>query len=118
MHRNAISYDWLDGVAYRPRRKGDSHLLYRLTRAVARLQTNQFIRRIPLAAKILSKVKAAVLKPQYHSHNFGMVGFVKELIDELGMGDITHPQHSAVSPRSSKFRELRISPGHFFIIKA
>lgn len=110
--------DWVDGIAYRSHQKGYSHLLYRLTRAVARLQTNRFIGRTPLAVNVLSKVKAAVLKSQYHSHDFGMVGFVKELIDELGMGDITHPQHGAAPQKSSKFREMRISPSHLFIIKA
>ena len=110
--------DWVDGAAYRPRRKSFSPFLYRMTRAVARLQTNSMVGRVPLAGTILSKMKAAVLRPQYHSHDFGMVGFVKELIDELGMADITNPEHGAPPKRPSKFREMRISPSHLFVIKA
>ena len=47
-----------------------------------------------------------------------MVGFVKELIDELGMADITHPQFGIAPPRASRFREMRISTSHLFIVKA
>jgi hypothetical protein len=47
-----------------------------------------------------------------------MVGFVKELVDELGAEDITHPQFGTGAHRSSKFMELRISTSHLFIVKA
>jgi hypothetical protein len=63
-------------------------------------------------------LKASLLRRQYHSHDFGMVGFVKELIDELGMADITNPEHGSPPRRPSKFREMRLSPSHLFVIKA
>ena len=47
-----------------------------------------------------------------------MVGFVKELIDECGMADITHPSHGVPPPRPSRIRELRISPSHLLVVKA
>lgn len=109
---------WLDGVGYRRGRKKLNPLLYRSTRAVSRLQQNGVMSRVPLAGKLLSKMKAAVLGAQYHSHDYGMVGFVKELVDELGMADITHPQMGAGPHRASKFREMRLSPSHLFIVKA
>lgn len=109
---------WIDGIGYRQQQKGYNHALYRLTRAVARLQKNRVIRRVPLAERIMSGVKAAVLRRQYHSHDFGMVGFVKELVDELGMGDITHPQFGSAPHKPSKFREMHLSPSHLFIIKS
>ena len=110
---------WVDGVAYRRGRKELNPLLYRLTRIVARVQQNKVVRRVPLIGRILSSVKAAILGAQYHSHDYGMVGFVKELIDELGMSDITNPQMGAgAAHRESKFREMRLSPSHLFIIKA
>ncbi len=86
---------WVDGIGYRPRKKGLSPAPYRLTRVIARLRQSWVADRVPLAGRILSKVKAAVLKAQYHSHDYGVVGFVKELVDELGMADITHPQFGA-----------------------
>ena len=109
---------WVDGVRYKRRRGDLNPALYRLTRAVARLRQNRVVGRLPLAGRLLSNVKAAVLDAQYHSHDYGMVGFVKELVDELGMADITHPQMGTGAPRESKFCEMRISVSHLFIIKA
>ena len=109
---------WVDGVGYRLRRPRLSPVLYRATRALARLRQSRLLGRVPLAGRILAQAKAAVLKPQYHSHDYGMVGLVKELVDELGMADITHPQFGLAPHRPSKFREMRISPSHLFIVKA
>ncbi|HEV7903527.1 MAG TPA: hypothetical protein VGO96_06765 [Pyrinomonadaceae bacterium] len=109
---------WLDGVGYKRGRKSLNPVLYRSTRAVSRVQQNKLIGRVPFAGKFLSKLKAAVLGAQYHSHDYGMVGFVKELVDELGMADITHPQMGKGAPRKSKFREMRLSPSHLFVVKA
>ena len=81
-------------------------------------QRSQILSRIPLINKLMAKVKAMVLKRQYHSHDFGMVGFIKELIDELGMKDITNPEFGISPHRQSKFREMRISPSHLFIFKS
>jgi hypothetical protein len=112
--------DWIDGTAYalKRRRKDYNPALYRLTRGVARLQTTTPLGRTPLVGGLLSKLKASLLRRQYHSHDFGMVGFVKELIDELGMADITNPEHGSPPKRPSKFREMRLSPSHLFVIKA
>jgi hypothetical protein len=110
--------EWLDGVGYRRGPRDLNPLLYRSTRIVSRAQQSRAIRRVPLAGKLLSRLKAAVLGAQYHSHDYGMVGFVKELVDELGMADITHPQMGRGAPRKSKFREMRLSPSHLFIVKA
>ncbi|MFN2597875.1 MAG: class I SAM-dependent methyltransferase, partial [Pyrinomonadaceae bacterium] len=109
---------WVDGVGYKRRAPGFSPALYRLTRAVARLRENSVVGRVPLAASVLSKVKAGVLRAQFRSHDYGMVGFVKELIDELGAADITHPEFGSAPRRESKFREMRLSPSHLFVVKA
>lgn len=110
--------EWVDGVGYQPHGQGLSPALYRLTRVVARVQQHRLSRHVPLARPVLSRMKAALLRAQYHSHDYGMVGFVKELVDELGMADITHPQFGSGPHRPSKFRELRLSPSHLFVIKA
>jgi hypothetical protein len=109
---------WLDGATYRRGRKDLNPVLYRSTRALSRLQQNRVVGRVPFAGKLLSKMKAAVVGAQYHSHDYGMVGFVKELVDELGMADITNPQMGTGPRRESKFREMRLSPSHLFIVKA
>ncbi len=110
--------DWLDGVAYRGGRKELNPALYRLTRILSRLQQQRFVRRLPLAGWVLSRAKASVVGAQYHSHDYGMVGFVKELVDELGMADITDPRMGTGTDRKSKFREMRISTSHLFIVKS
>ncbi len=107
---------WVDGVGYQPHGRGLSPTLYRATRAVARLR--QGCGRVPVAGWALSKLKAALLRAQYHSHDYGMVGLIKELVDELGMADITHPQFGRAPHRESKFLEMRLSPSHLFIVKA
>jgi hypothetical protein len=55
---------------------------------------------------------------QFKSHDYGLVGFIKELVDECGMADITRSGPDDISGRSSKFAEMKISPGQVFIVKA
>ena len=109
---------WVDGVRYQPYPTGYHHGLYRLTRAIARAQQNSFLKRVPFASALMARSKAFVLKRQHYSHDFGMVAFVKELIDECGMADITHPQFGISPMRVSKFKEMRITHSQSFIVKA
>lgn len=111
---------WVDGVGYEPRRAKQHYnpALYRLTRAVARLQASPLIIKLPLAGTLMKKAKAVVLDRQHYSHSAGLVGFVKELVDECGASDITHPQFGLSPHRPSKFEEMRILPSQVFIVKA
>jgi hypothetical protein len=109
---------WVDGIRYRGNPKTFSRHLYRLTRIFTRLQQNQGLRHLPFVPRALSALKALAINPQYHSHDYGMVGFVKELVDELGMADITNREMGTGQCRESKFREMRMSPSHLFIIKS
>jgi len=52
-----------------------------------------------------------------HSHNFGMVGFIKELVDECGMADVTDPDHGISPHRASLFAKMHIYPGQVYIVK-
>lgn len=110
--------DWVDGVGYEPRREGYSPSMYRLARAITRLQQRRTLGRAPLVGNLLRAAKAAAVGRQYRRHDYGMVGFVKDLIDELGAADITHPEHGSGPPRTSKFRQMRLYPSHLFITKA
>jgi hypothetical protein len=47
-----------------------------------------------------------------------MVGFIKELIDEVGMNDIMHPEFGLASQRVSKIQEMKIAQSQLFVIKA
>src|SRR4051812_18958214 len=52
------------------------------------------------------------------AHAFGMVGFVKELVDEQGAADLTRARWSGKPQRSSKFEWLKINPSVVFVKKA
>jgi len=58
--------------------------------------------------------------PNFSAHNFGMVGFVKELVDEVAWADITASNrgNSELRPRVSTISEMTLYSGHAFIIKA
>lgn len=110
---------WPDGVRYRQRRPRVTHspVRHRLSRAATRLY-NGPLGRLPLAGRLLSASKRVLQRGLYATHDYGMVGFIKELIDELGAADITHPQFGNAPPRASRFREMRLSQSHIFITKA
>jgi len=56
-------------------------------------------------------------KKQYKSHSYGMVGLIKELIDECGMRDITSSEFGIGGSLESKFEYFKIYPGAVFIKK-
>ena len=52
------------------------------------------------------------------SHDYGMVGLIKQLIDELGMDAITNPERNGSPPqRFPKFQRMEVCPGQVFIVK-
>jgi hypothetical protein len=46
-----------------------------------------------------------------------MVGFIKQLMDECGMGDITLPNYGIEPFRASRFLRMVLSHGQVFIAK-
>jgi SAM-dependent methyltransferase len=111
--------NWFDGVGFRPRLDlSHNPRAFRCRSALLRLYRNSLIRRVPLAQRFLIRLKKMVNRQQFRRHNYGMVGFIKELVDECGMSDITRPDFGNPPQRPSKFKEMRISPGQVFIVKA
>lgn len=56
--------------------------------------------------------------PRLPSHDYGMVGFVKQLIDECAMPDVTAPGRGGLQPsRPSGIERMRVSVGHVFVFK-
>lgn len=51
------------------------------------------------------------------AHLAGMVGLAKELLDECGWGDISHPQKGSGLYRPSRFRSMQISHGQIILEK-
>lgn len=50
------------------------------------------------------------------SHDYGMVGFVKELVDECGWGDIAR-ENAAAAKRPLRIERMQISGGQVFVVK-
>ncbi len=56
---------------------------------------------------------------KFPSHSCGMVGLIKQLMDELGMDAITNPARKGPGPqRFPKFQRMEVCPGQVFIVKA
>lgn len=51
-------------------------------------------------------------------HNYGIVGFVKQLVDEQAAHDVTRRRRSGTEQRKSKFKNILIAPSIVFIRKA
>ena len=73
-----------------------------------------------LAALGIQPPPHADTDPHFAAHNFGMVGFVKELVDEAAWQDITSPDRGnpSLQRRASLIRELTVYSGHVFVVKA
>jgi hypothetical protein len=100
---------WRDGKQYNPLSKQRAFQ----ERLLQRLMLKKH-RSIP--EKILLRL---VSRKRFPSHCFGMVGVIKELVDELGMDMITNPARKGIGPqRYPKFRKMQVSPGQVFIVKA
>jgi hypothetical protein len=69
----------------------------------------------PLWQKITEKFH---LKTPMRCHSYGMVGFIKQLIDEQGMHDVTRGRLEGKPKRRSKFDNMIITPSIVFIKKS
>jgi hypothetical protein len=56
---------------------------------------------------------------RFRSHDYGLVGFVKQLMDEMGADAYTHASRGSKVPhRMPRFKSIEIFPGQVFISKA
>lgn len=91
--------DWPDGRRYNPEKTFFSKVWKSL------------LTRVKIASKI-------PMKFQWHTHSYGMVGFIKELVDEQGAEDLTRGRLANKPGRESKFESMLIVPSLIFIKKA
>lgn len=90
--------DWIDGKSFRPRARLFAETWHRI-------QTKwRLFKRIPIKFSI-------------RSHDYGMVGFIKELVDEQGAADLTRKTIRGRPGRQSKFESLLITPSIVFVHK-
>jgi len=110
---------WFDGVAYNYQPSTRFRpISFKVRSAISRLQKNNTTERLPLMGQLLELAKRGFNRNQFHSHDYGLVGFIKELVDECGMADITRADRGTPPYRPSKFKEMKIAPGQVFVVKA
>ncbi|MBN1415814.1 MAG: hypothetical protein JW973_11990 [Bacteroidales bacterium] len=113
---------WIDGVTYK---QAKENTIIRpfvngcIKKCIALTKSNPNVGLIKkVISSFLRKLRKATYKRRFPSHDFGMVGFIKELVDELGMDMITNPDRGSKIPqRQPKFKRMEIGPGQVFIIK-
>ncbi len=64
------------------------------------------------------RAKVPVVSNAMACHSYGMVGFIKQLIDEQAASDVTRKIIAGKSERESKFKQIIITSSIVFIIKA
>jgi SAM-dependent methyltransferase len=108
---------WPDGSSYRARRRGArlDPVFHRWALRLADLKPTTD--RLPIVGRACRLLKRALLQRQCRSHDVGLVGFVKELVDECGISVATDARGTPPW-RNSRFRDVRITPGQVFVTKA
>jgi SAM-dependent methyltransferase len=104
---------WSDGHHFRQGSSSPS----RIERGVRRF-SDWLGRRPSLLGRVGRRVARSLGPKRLPTHDYGMVGFVKQLVDECGMPDITAPGRGGLSPaKPSSIEKMRISTGHVFVYK-
>jgi SAM-dependent methyltransferase len=105
---------WIDGKRYEPSRVKSIRSLRSFALTLLGL--------LPFCEKVYPmqrySVSARYYKKRIQSHDYGMVGFIKELVDECGMADITHSRWGVAPHRQSRIDRMLISHGHVMIMKS
>lgn len=96
--------DWLDGQSLDLRK-------YERLRPALSILTG-------LLTKLRLKVPIPYVKAPLSGHSYGMVGFIKQLVDEQGAADVTRKRTTGIPERTSKFENMVITPSIVFIRKA
>jgi len=108
---------WPDGKAYVPSRSVTS-MRSRLRPYVEKVVLHPSVAGRPLVKKAVQALMNRLVTMKIRSHMQGIVGFVKQLVDEAGMDDITNPEWGTPPARPSKFKSMTISHGQVVIEKA
>ena len=106
-----------DGRAYAPPGPVTS-FRSRLRPFVEKVVALPSVVRRPSLKRVVHAVMNRLVRTRFRSHMYGLVGFVKQLVDEAGMDDITHPAWGTPPARASKFSYIQVSHGQVFIAKA
>ena len=103
-----------DGKRFRPRAV-EFELHERMLNAMHRATRAQ---KLALVRRAIGFLRYRLVRKSFPSHQAGMVGFIKELVDECGMPDITDPRFGPGPQRASRIAQLSISVGLVIATKA
>lgn len=82
------------------------------------VQEEESVHNPSLKRSFFTRLRNTISKKKFNNHNAGMVGFVKELVDEVGMDAITNPKRgSKVDRRENKIKRIEFNAGQVFIFK-
>lgn len=105
--------EYVDGRCFRPTTvEFAAH-----ERILNRLASSKWVRRNYALRKLVGWSRWHLVRKKFPSHQYGMVGFVKELVDECGISDITNESFGIGGNRTSRIEWMRVSLGHVIIRK-
>lgn len=103
-----------DGMRHHPK-KIDSTFLEKFFGAIGNIG---FIQNTSLLRKITQRLEFKSMQKVFPSQMNGMVGFVKELVDEAGIQDATDERFGNPPQRKPIFEWMRVSVGHVIVKKS
>jgi hypothetical protein len=111
-----VSYwkNYPDGRYYCPPRVNFSPRREKLLNSILMFATS---RNLTLLRRRVIGLKYRLVRRKFPSHIYGIVGFLKELVDECGIADVTDPLRGKGAPRQSTIEEMRVSVGLAMIVK-
>lgn len=104
---------WLDGRRYRPKFKNLCPRKDMLGRFISflRYKSWYFFKLVRLPAKWL-------IVTNISSHTYGMVGFIKELLDACCLGEVASPQSGSGRFRNYKISRIHLTKAVVIVIKS
>lgn len=105
---------YVDGAFYRPPRRGVMRPAYeRMSKTFAPRLASLGMRKV---ARALNRLPFR--RQTFPSHQHGMVGLVKQLVDELAAADITNEKRGVPPARVSTIRSMELIGGVVLVVKA
>lgn len=79
--------------------------------------SQKFVQNNYALRKLIGWCRWHLVQQKFRSHQNGMVGFVKELIDECGIEDATREDFGIGGTKQSRIEWMRVSLGHVIVKK-
>jgi hypothetical protein len=114
--------EWPDGMCYRtpePPKPGKVKTVLRKAFHGLPRSMRERIKKMKTLSPVRRQLQPPppINKTPFHNHSYGLVGFIKELVDEQGASALTQGGLSGPAPRPSRFEKMEITPQIVFITK-